>query len=171
MKTLEKIIIQILEDTIGCNIVKLLEKLFLNIIGGNFCVKLLKDILTYNFYTTIFEDELCKTTVGYLILYLIQFVYNQWTLLDDIFYITIEGNCRISWLEETIEGKYCRRLLQETIVVNRRISWLEETIEGKYCRRLLYETIVGNYWWKLLKETIGGNYWRKLLKETTGGNY
>ena len=68
MKTLEKIIIQIL-DTIGCNIVKLLEKLFLNIIGGNFCVKLLKDILTYNFYTTILEDELCKTIVGYLILY------------------------------------------------------------------------------------------------------
>ena len=110
MKTLEKIIIQILEDTIGCNIVKLLEKLFLNIIGGNFCVKLLKDILTYNFYTTIFEDELCKTIVGYLILYLIQFVYNQWTLLDDIFYITISGNCRISWLEETIEGNYCKKL-------------------------------------------------------------
>ena len=139
MKTLDKIIIQIL-DTIGCNIVKLLEKLFLNIIGGNFCVKLLKDILTYNFYTTIFEDELCKTIVGYLILYLIQFVYNQWTLLDDIFYITIEGNCRI--------------------------SWLEETIEGKYCRRLLYETIVVNYWRKLLEETIEGNYWRKILKET-----
>ena len=70
MKTLEKIIIQIL-DTIGCNIVKLLEKLFLNIIGGNFCVKLLKDILTYNFYTTILVDELCKTIVGYN---LIQFV-------------------------------------------------------------------------------------------------
>ena len=59
MKTLEKIIIQILEDTIGYNIVKLLEKLFFNIIGGNFSVKLLKAILIYNFYTTILEDKLC----------------------------------------------------------------------------------------------------------------
>ena len=59
MKTLEEIIIQILEDTIGYNIVKLLEKLFFNIIGGNFSVKLLKAILIYNFYTTILEDKLC----------------------------------------------------------------------------------------------------------------
>ena len=134
-----------LEDTIGCNIVNLSEKLFLNIIGGNFCVKLLKDILIYNFYKTILEDKLCKTIVGHLILYKLY---------------TIGGHYwRI----------YCTQLL-EAVVYHGWKKLLKENIEGdcfrNYWRKLLEETVVymviRNYLRKLLEETlvymVGRNY-------------
>ena len=157
MKTLEEIIIQILEDPIGYNIVNLLEKQFLNIIGGNFSVKLLKDILIYNFYKTILEDKLCKTIVGHL------FLYNLYTIGGHYWRI------------------YCTQLL-EAVVYHSWKKLLKENIEGdcfrNYWRKLFEETIGGNRrihgYKKLFKKTIGGNSriygWKKLLKKSIGGN-